>query len=108
MNPPRRLPKTRQLPKLNGNHDVQLIEDLLGHIQEVSILRNYSCPGPDDYQVEQPDVIISNDEGLEALFFPCNEVWYNFAVIENLPNLVEINILGKQFFVWQNATVVDM
>ena len=70
---------------------------LIGPYPRVLDLRNYSCPGPDDYQVEQPDVIISNDEGLEALFFPCNEVWYNFAVIENLPNLVEINILGKEF-----------
>lgn len=43
----------------------------------------------------QPNICIANNNCVETVYFPCDEIGYDYAVFSNLPNLKELYICRK-------------
>ena len=49
---------------------------------------------PDGTAHSQPDIRISGSDTVEVLYFPSDTVSFNYAVIEDLPNLRELHVIS--------------
>jgi len=56
----------------------------------------------------QPNLFVADDENLETLYFPADDIGVDYAVIENLPNLKELYVCGKEEdHVWHRSHVLQ-